>query len=329
MKLLYSPYQRPFATAFAYGNNLLTERLGFCLRLETPEGTFYSEASPLPGHSRDTFAQVEERLKNIDETYFSHPESFPDLPPALSFGLEGLILQKKQPGFIQSVPVNAVVPWQGLTTTEAALKKKEEGYDTVKIKIPTGQIQDVLAVLQALAPTNLKIRLDANRSLTENELEILFSALAKIDSSFIEYLEEPFAHWRAPVLSQAPIPLAADECAADPRFWKVLLLNHKPEVFVLKPMVAGGLTSLAQKAKILTAHGRKVVYSSSLEAEPGRRALLSFLSAENPATSSGMATGFFFAENFLPDQSLFSSLPKPSIEEQRWLDHLPWQVASR
>ncbi|MFX7029285.1 hypothetical protein ABTH93_20310, partial [Acinetobacter baumannii] len=57
--LYYAPFERPLLTPFTYGAKSLTERRGFLLK----RGNFVSEASPLPGHSVDTFEEVEQTLE--------------------------------------------------------------------------------------------------------------------------------------------------------------------------------------------------------------------------------------------------------------------------
>jgi hypothetical protein len=118
--------------------------------------------------------------------------------------------------------------------------------------------------------------------------------------------------------------LAADECAADPRFWRALLPSPA-SVFVLKPTIGGGLASLAEKARMLEEAGKKVVYTSTFEAEPGRRALVAFLLSLASPNVAGIATGFLFEESFMEDRPLWEKIPAISPRELTWLENLPWK----
>jgi o-succinylbenzoate synthase len=306
-----------------YGERALAERRGFCLRLESREGVFYSEASPLPGHSRETLEEVEEALRAATAQALWEDPSNRLFPPALRFGLEGLALQKERP-WKNPVRAAALVPWLGPEKTAAAIREKiDRGFQTVKLKLFSHTVEETLETMRQFPRT--RFRLDANRALTEDALRSLFRGIER-DGTEIEYLEEPLPHWRHELLKNPPVPLAADECAADPQFWGALLRPDGPSVFVLKPTVCGGLASLARKAERLKEAGKKIVYSSSLEAEPGLRSLIHFSSLEAEA-ATGLATGFLFEKPYFQDLPLRESPPAPSPEEISWLEGLSWREA--
>lgn len=326
MKISYAHYSRPLKTPFRYGERALTQREGICLRLDAPGGTIYSEASPLPGHSREEISQVEKLLQiasgmSLYEAVLDDAKVAAELPPSLRFALEGFAAQAEVPkGTVKS---NALVPWNGSEITRAEiLARQADGYEVVKLKIFNDSIDELLGLIGSI--DGIKFRLDANRALTEEALSRLFSGLEKIGPDRVEYLEEPLAHWRHPILARSPIPLAADECAADPRFWRALL-DSPASVFVLKPTVAGGLSSLAKKALVLEEAGKKVVYTTAFEVEPGRRSILSFLLKQSGCNVAGVSTGSLFLENYLPDRPLWKEVPAPSTAESTWLDGLPWK----
>lgn len=330
MKISYARYRRAFASPFTYGDKTLTEREGFVLRVESPAGEIFSEAAPLPGHSRENAARVEAELAQLGheaaiEAILSEP---PVLSPSLTFALEGVQAQI----FVlagegkHGVESNALVPWTGTESTLAGIeKKKAAGYKTVKLKVSAVAAPELLGLIGALK-NSVKLRLDANRAWSEENLATFFAGLESGGAESIDYFEEPLAQWRSPLLRRSPVALAADECAADPRFWRALTANEgAPSVFVLKPTVSGGLFSLADKAKALTNEGKRVVYTSAMEAEPGRRAIISFLAVMGSAEAAGLATGSLFAENFLPDAPEFPRVPPVSEKEKAWLRTLAWR----
>lgn len=333
MKLHFALYRRNLAVPFRYGEKEVSTRDGICLRLETPDGDFYSEASPLAGHSRETLLEVAQAINALGtntccDLAMGETEADDETPPSLLFALEGLraqILWKLSGG--KPVRSNALIPWKGVSATlEEVWEKKAEGYSVVKLKVLEGHTNEMLELLTTLEGKGIQVRLDANRSLHEGTLKTFFAGLEKLSPTLVDYLEEPFSHWRHPLLERAPVPLAADECAADPRFWRALLATKNgPSVFILKPTVNGGLFSLASKAKELQANGKRIVYTSALEAEPGRRALISFLSLEGISSTAGLSTGFLYKENYMADLALRDSVPEPGVDELTWLQRLPWQ----
>jgi o-succinylbenzoate synthase len=326
MKVFFARYSRSLKAPFRYGEKSLSVREGLCLRLEAPGGTLYAEASPLPGSSREKIEQIEEILRiasgySLYEAVMDDAPVAADLPPALRFALEGFGAQS---GPLKGKAAsNALVAWEGPgKTREAILTKQAEGFHTVKLKVFNESVDAQLELIASLP--GLRFRLDANRSLTEEALSRLFSGLEKIGPEKVEYLEEPLSHWRKPILARSPVPLAADECAADPRFWRALLPSPA-SVFVLKPTIAGGLSSLAKKARLLEEAGKRVVYTSSFEAEPGRRALIAFLLSLDSPSLAGIATGFLFEDSFLEDRPHWEEAPTISPREHAWLENLPWK----
>lgn len=326
MKISYARYHRRLKNPFRYGDKSLAEREGLVLRLDAPGGVLYSEASPLPGSSREQLAQIEKLLEIVNaftlyEAVLDDAPVAADLPPALRFALEGFAAQgSPAAGKVES---NALVPWAGAEKTKAEiLARQAEGYRTIKLKVFGESVNEQLELMAAIP--GLKFRLDGNRALSEEAVVALFHGLEKIGPERVEYIEEPLPHWRNPLLLRSPVALAADECAADPRFWKALLPSPA-SIFVLKPSVAGGLFSLAQKAQALEEAGKKVVYTSTFEAEPGRRALISFLLSLATKNVAGVSTGFLFAESFLADQPIWEKAPAISPAESAWLENLPWK----
>lgn len=326
MKISYARYSRPLKAPFRYGEKSLAERDGLILKLDSPGGVLYSEASPLPGSSREQLDQIEKLLEiasalTLYEAVLDDAPVSADLPPALRFALEGLASQGSPT--LGKVESNALVPWAGAEKTLADIEaKKAGGFRTIKLKIFEESVEEQLELMGAVSGVNF--RLDGNRALTEGAVAKLFKGLEKIGPERVEYIEEPLSHWRNPALERSPVALAADECAADPRFWKAIL-NSPASVFVLKPTVAGGLFSLAKKARLLEEAGKKVVYTSTFEAEPGRRALISFLLSLKAKNMAGVATGFLFAESFLADQPVWEKKPALSPVESNWLENLRWR----
>jgi L-alanine-DL-glutamate epimerase-like enolase superfamily enzyme len=244
---------------------------------------------------------------------------------ALAFALEGLEAQRSLKK-VHPVRSNALLPWgEPAEVISRALSFREEGYSVIKLKVSAAETGALLEVLSALSRSGLSFRLDGNRALTESRALTLFRGLEQLTPGLVEYLEEPLSSWENPALACCPIPLAADESAADPREWERLLaLEHGPAVFVLKPTVSGGLMSLAARAERLRDAGKKVVFTSAIEAEPGRRALLAFLASQE-LPICGLSTGFLFQENFLPDKPEHSTIPAPDAKELAWIDRLDWR----
>jgi O-succinylbenzoate synthase len=320
--LLFAPFERPLLAPFHYGTSSVSERRGFVLK----RGNLISEASPLPGHSIDTYEQVERSLERMPsaELFEAAAGGRGELPPSLRFALEGLAAQKN-PG-TNPVRSNALLRWRPLDDMATQLGQLERaGYRTVKVKVPARGWEKLLDLIDACP--QFSYRLDANLNFTAAKLEELTAALARRSLlAKVEYLEEPFANvWDAEAFRGWPLALAADESA--PGAQAALRLFDKvnpPSVFIVKPTVAGGLFSLDPFLATIKAAKKKAVFTSTLEGEAGRRSIIAYLSRE-PHEASGLSTGHLFLANFLGDQAEWRDVPAPSAAENGYLDGLPWR----
>lgn len=304
--LAWAVYRRALASPFRYGARELREREGIALRLLHNSKFIYAEASPLPGHSRETLAEVVASL----EAGSANPG------PALSFGLAALEAQVAN-GSLLPFPVrsNGLLPWRG--AAESALRLAElatQGFTCFKLKVPADQWEPALELVAAHPA--FRFRLDANGTLDSSAAQILARWASRLRN--LEYVEEP-GSWAAPWLSKAGVAFAADESAADPAAWPALRAASVPPAYwIAKPTVSGPLTG---------GPAPRTVFTSSLEAEPGRRALISWLgaTAERAREAAGLATGFLFSDNYCSDLPIYTELPAPTEAEERWLAGLEWR----
>lgn len=315
-KLRYARYHRDLSEGFPYGDKMLFDREGIVLEGTIGGRTFYAEASPLPGHSAESLEDVLAALAlpKVEAKKIT-------LPPSLRLGLAGLRAQAEAPAkFRRPLLSNALLAWHGVEATRSAYARAlKAGYRTFKLKIQPARIEEQLRFLteigQEAVEQGAQMRLDANASFRPAEASRLFAGLKLLPTNFVEYVEEPLlkSDWDHAALAQSPVALAADESAARDSTWEA---EEAPTVAILKPMVRGSLEAVP---------GRRAVYTTTHEAEPGRRALIALLGAANLSETMGLSTGFLFRENFLPDQAQWEGVPPVSPEERAWLDSLEWK----
>jgi o-succinylbenzoate synthase len=329
----FAVFERALTKPFRYGNETLSMRRGLLLRRHDDSGqTICSEASPLPGHSSDRLKETLQALEYLSsekiESMILDPESSQQLPPALRFCLAGISAQLASAP-LRAVESNGLLAWQGPEETRSQfLRLSEVGFKILKIKVMEDNAASIPGFIKSLPAGNWKIRLDGNRSLSPTTVAQLFQGLQHLDlAPLIDYFEEPLtAGWQHPLLNESPVSLAADESASSPASIRALLsLPCSPDVFVFKPTVLGGLAALSSLASELLGAGRRVVFTSALETEPGRRSILAHLARESRREVHGLATGFLFRENYLSDQPIYSDLPATSAEELSFLQRLDWR----
>jgi o-succinylbenzoate synthase len=314
----FAPYRRLFRKKFRYGNSVLNCREGFLLRRKINDGsTIVAEASPLPSHSRESLADVLEALRKspADNTV-----------PSLAFALESLeLLEAGKSSSFNPAAANALIPFENLESASARIAQlRADGFSCFKIKISPANLQEVAKLIGGAS--GLRFRLDANGSLDPALLEILFRFLRESGASErVDYIEEPYPRfWENSRLRNSPVSLAADESANSSSAIDTLLrAPAPPQAVIIKPTVFGSLVTLDQLVHRLEGAGVSVVFGSSLECEPGRRALISFLGRRANAPA-GLNTGFLFSENYLPDLPLWKETPAVGAEEEKWLEGLSW-----
>lgn len=307
----WAPYARSLREPFVYGNRTVATREGLVLRARKFETFVYAEASPLPGHSRDSIEDAIAWLKSAAD----QPP-----PPAVAWGLESLACVHAMEGSRLSFPVesSALLRWQGTDRTTAAWRGLlQRGFRTFKLKVPSGNVGEVVDFL-ASAPPERQFRLDANQALDANDFALLSARWPSVRER-VQYIEEPGSGWEGPCAALG-IPTAVDESAADPANWPRLFSRPSPPAaLIAKPMVNGSVREWPSAAS--------VIFGSTLEAEPGRRALIAWLGSDARRTRlpAGLATGSLLRDAYFPDLARYEHLPEVSAEERRWLDSLSWR----
>ncbi len=309
----YAAFERKLRSPFVYGAHSVDSRCGFILRLQSQKGLCYSEASPLPSHSRETLSDVASSLQGGKA----------GTSPSLRFALESLGAECGKEFPVRS---NALLTWSGFEHALWELDRfRKLGYSHCKLKLGSQTQEEVANLIDE--NSSFLFRLDANRSLSPSALGSLLQLLDQrslLDR--IDYIEEPFEGiWVDKNFKEAPVAFAADESITSCDVINTLLAKaNPPRVFVLKPTVHGGADTIASLMDFLKSKNARSVITSAIETEVGRRCLISLLS-KYPHEVAGLSTGYLFQENYLNDQASWLELPAISPGEQAWLDSLDWK----
>lgn len=230
------------------------------------------------------------------------------------------------------VVVNATISGNSAEDcAKAAVKAIEEGHDTLKIKVGMAGIeadyQRLRIVRQSVGPS-VKIRVDANGAWSEDEAHRWIDRMAGFN---LEYVEQPVPAGNTDALARltalGTMPIAADESLGNERealhLLEAVRLLEGPvaPVFVLKPMVLGGIIPSLEIASLAADHLVPVVVTTSLEGVVGRLGALHVAAVARagaratgiPSPACGLDTGGLLTRDHLP------SFPRP--EKNRW--HIP------
>lgn len=231
-------FELPLHRPLPLKGTTLETRSGYLLALRDDAGvTGWGEASPLPGFSHESLAQVERKLKECATRLAGYrlPESYDELegagllsiegPSAVSFAIESayLNLRSAQEGLPlyrylhaaaeSPIACSALLMGEGEALLESAARLATEGFDTVKLKVGRATVDEDIERVRQVSQTlgsGVTLRLDANRAWDLSEAQAFSEAL---DGLRIAYIEEPLAaSWDLALYhQQAPIPYAVDE----------------------------------------------------------------------------------------------------------------------
>jgi L-Ala-D/L-Glu epimerase len=188
-----------------------------------------------------------------------------------------------------AVAVNATI---GAADRSGAAREAAQaaaaGLRCVKVKVGVGDDAGRVAAVRAAVGTDVAIRLDANGAWREPD-----EALANLDrlaAAGIELCEEPVhgADALADVTARSPVPIAADESAAE-----VLAAGPAPvDLVCLKISRCGGISGVLRDAQVARTAGIDVYLASTFDGPVGIAAGLhaaAGLAAERPLPPCGLA----------------------------------------
>ena len=313
--LSYTSYLLNFSRPLQTAKGAITRRSGIWIAYSDEQDSYFGEAAPLPGFSTETIEEVEAFLHSAprsidrylkagmdvspDRTIGSWIETFQNLseiwgnlrpPPSLYFACDTILFQHwlQNRGLpLQAVSLNALA-----SSYPQAEKAWMDGFKTIKVKIgiDLDRELDLLKQIRSDFPM-LKLRLDANQSMSRDKAIQFLPRLSAFDP---EYLEEPCQNPDDLMDDLTGIvPLAADESVRTLKDVQRELLSIRFQTFVIKPMICGGLGDCLSMIALAHDAGRKVVLSSSLDTGLARRMYALLASQLLLDTSHGIATGSF------------------------------------
>jgi o-succinylbenzoate synthase len=282
-----------------------TERTGLELSLRDALGRHgRGEAAPLPDYSPDLLEGCEQALHGLDDAAFDALDAadtvvelldaaaaaLPAALPAARFALETALLDRAarragQPlwrqlrelvpgaGEPESVALCALLPSADpAAAVELARAHVDAGVSTFKLKVgpdrPSSAQEATLDALRTRFGASLKLRLDANGSLSR---DYFVQSMARLARYGLEFLEEPLAFPEPEELAGSSCSLALDESLqhVHPTRLARLLALDCVRVVVLKPTALGGFRACLRLASSARAQGCDAVVSHTLEGPIG------------------------------------------------------------
>lgn len=293
MKLNVYSFSAKTTQPLMVADKTISERSGVVLLLSEGSSVFgIGEASPLPFWSKESFDTV---ISELDQTLTSQQTVkaitskgfFKDLrwgkiqsklSPSTSWALYNAFKIKTEPW--THTRVNALARLDDSDIIKKIIELEKQGYTSVKIKVQPKHVDYQADTLrEILANTHrVKVRLDANQSLTQKEASTL---LKNQIESRIDYFEEPLALGSTyfedlkSLQNEFNIAFAFDETLTQftnfdqqlANFLKAIKKNKIASHFILKPMLLGA--RIFNLAPSLADLGSKCIISSAYESPAG------------------------------------------------------------
>jgi len=332
------PYQLSLRQAWASAHGSFTQRRGWLVELTSSSGlTGHGDCAPLPTAGTELLEQAETALQAaLSGMPGQRPEAvLRGLPPmsatpAARCGIETALLdllsrqgqcplrQWLMPKAANQVKVNAVLGGIGGLTPKVVQRVVDEGFQTLKVKVGLGAVNDEVRRLQALSenlPPGVRLRLDANRAWEPAEARAFLQGVAPLP---VESLEEPLRREHLKRLkalqAETPIHLALDESLNELDIRELLEIAPVRRI-VLKPMAQGGLLPSMKLAQAAIKRGMEVVITTTVDSAYGVAAathLAAALTPSQPSLCHGLATSGWLANDlgaFAPAEQGLIKLP--------------------
>lgn len=311
----------------------MSVREGLLVELLDGEGeSFWGEAAPLPGFSRES---LEDARRHLEETMAKvslvdprrrsvASSAFPTGSPSVEFAVASAFgdlddADRGRPGPRgspeRSVAVCGLLSGGREEILSDTAKLRKDGYEAVKLKVGRGSVEEDAALVGEVRKVlggGVSLRLDANRAWSFEEAA-RFAGL--IRDSGVEYIEEPLEDSsRLRELSEETgLPVALDESLSDGSLsevepWSMEDLSFA-RAFVLKPTVIGHSRTLSL-ASAARGFGADAIISSSYESGIGMMSLLR-LAASTGKGAAGLDTYRRLAEDAIHPPL---DLAKPRVE---------------
>jgi L-alanine-DL-glutamate epimerase-like enolase superfamily enzyme len=152
---------------------------------------------------------------------------------------------------------------------EDAVRRVEEGYRTIGLKVGTLESKYDIARLQAVRKAvgeDIRIRCDANQAWGAAEA---IETIRRMEEFDICMVEQPVAGWDieglARVKAAVNVPVAVDEGLHSPIDALKIIQADAADIFSIKTTKMGGLLPSWKTAAIIEAAGRKVFVNSMIE----------------------------------------------------------------
>ena len=306
-----SSYKIFFKKKYRNSKFCIKERNGWIISISSNDIIGYGDACPLDEFSNESYEQAGyglqgfklamDGINDIDfEEALQLASAHGEMQPSVQFAIEIALYD------LQSKLKNNSLHEFLNSKSSKIIKVCKYSIDnltssseiTLKIKMTDNNLFDQIDKIDRLIDkydNKIKLRLDFNESL---DLPRAIRFCKMIEGKPIDYIEQPLPRDKFEDMYELSLhtetPLAADEMISNIDSLNRALEFECASVFILKPMLIGGILSCQKMIDIIKSESKRYNISSLLESNVGRLAYLNLCSAFNIEEESGIATDVFF-----------------------------------
>lgn len=279
----------------------------------------WGEAAPLAGLSIDANDDFEELLNAViellNEGHLLHDLDMRNAP-SIRFAIETAQLDLWNGAkhilfdnpFTEGkpIPINGLV-WMSDSSTmlSQAFKKVEEGFDTLKFKIGSLQLDEECRMLEQFRKRypigKIELRLDANGAFAVDEAVAILKEFSRFGIHSVEQPIQPrLFDAMQEVCAKSVIPIALDEelIGVDVELdGSTLIQKIKPSFLILKPTLLGGLQLSSKWVRKAQEANIGWWATSALESNIGLNAIAQWASVQPNTLKHGLGTGALYSNN--------------------------------
>jgi L-alanine-DL-glutamate epimerase-like enolase superfamily enzyme len=322
---LRMPLIEPFITSLAYETHV--ENVIVVIRTESGI-TGFGESSPympVNGESIDTcfivgqyFAKLlkgtnalklQDHLAAMDKLIYANTS----IKSAFDIALHDIIGQHKQVPLYElyggknnkELVTDYTVSLDNAEKMAAdALKIKNQGYPSIKVKLGESKKKDVerIRMIREAVGDDIPVRIDANQGWSVKEAIETLNALNDYN---VEHCEEPIAKWNfmqlKKVKKKSPIPIMADESCGDAHDAARLLKLKACDMFNIKVGKAGGVFNAYEIVKLGDKAKMHMQVGAFLESRLGMTASAHLALCSDHIVHCDFDTPLMFSEDIVTD----------------------------
>lgn len=354
MKAAYTRYDLHFRFKARTSRNVMTEKETYLLRLvpddEDPADPrapgSIGECAVFRGLGADDSPLYEERLAGLCRAINRGEKYDVGQWSSILFGLEcavkgvergcgQIIFDSTFTAGRTGLPINGLV-WMDTIEhmSEAALKKINDGFTTVKFKIGAYDFDREYDMIDKLrieyGPERLTIRLDANGAFGSDDA---FAKLKRLSLLDIHSVEQPVRAGQPELLAElcqnSPVDIALDEeliGVTSPNDMRRMLKQIRPQYIIIKPSLCGGLSGAQSWVEAAGESGIGWWPTSALESNVGLDAIAQWTAKVQPDVCSGLGTGGLYTDNIPSPLRLIGANLYRDPKETFVTDDLIWNV---